>query len=91
MSVKWYKAKEREYNMVLFYKINCQTTTTKSGSGGRGEDTPLQRTSFPKDFKDHWIQPPFDFPMYSISSKWLFILNQNKKGIRGVKKKASSL
>lgn len=90
MSVKWYKAKEREYNTVFFYKINCQATTSTVALE-EGEDTLLQRASFPEDFKDHLVQPPFDFPVYSISSKWLFILNQNKKRIIGVKKKPSRI
>ena len=80
----WSKG-SRHKDSVVVQRLSCPTICVIR------EDTLLQRASFPEDFKDHLVQPPFDFPVYSISSKWLFILNQNKKRIIGVKKKPSRI
>lgn len=53
--------------MVLFYEIQCHAITTTSEYPPRyGRHFATKNFFLYKDFRDHVVQPSFDFPLYSI-------------------------
>lgn len=76
---------EKDNCVVLFYKIVMQPLQTVALMGQMLCDKEISN-----DFKESVVQPPFHFPVYSVSSKRSFALNHNKNGITGVKRKSAS-